>query len=394
MSHAIEEYAKCLGVKVGQPVISEHFYPVPSDNYITINTDNKKFTSKNYDHWVIVFELIRHKLKENNIDVIQVGGAEDLPLKCVDCSILGVSLKQMAYIVKNSKLHFGPDTFISHIASAFDINSIILYGNSYPECSAQVWNKESKSIKLTPDFSEIKPSFNPNETIKRINEIAPEDIAKSILSVLNIDFNLDSYETVNIGKYYNNKVTEVVPDFVPAADFKPETVINLRCDYELLPESLEHWMKYKVNLMIDDKLDPNVIYENRKNIAGMTIFMDKGTIKKDYLDFLTQIGLKYNLICKNKDLISDIRMEFFDLVVEEYSSPNKKDLDFVSELCDNTFYHSNKTLISNNKEYYSKAAWKSGIEKTEDHQKAIDSDEFWEEVEHLNIYNYAEDKKN
>ena len=171
MSHAIEEYAKCLGVKVGQPVISEHFYPVPSDNYITINTDNKKFTSKNYDHWVIVFELIRHKLKENNIDVIQVGGAEDLPLKCVDCSILGVSLKQMSYIVKNSKLHFGPDTFISHIASAFDINSIILYGNSYPECSAQVWNKESKSIKLTPDFSEIKPSFNPNETIKRITLI-------------------------------------------------------------------------------------------------------------------------------------------------------------------------------------------------------------------------------
>lgn len=393
MSHIVEEYAKCLGVKVGHPVISEHFYPIPSDQYITINTDNAKLSSKNYDHWYTVYELIKDKLKENNIELIQVGGKEDTILKCVDHSILGVTLKQMSYIIKNSKLHFGPDTFISHIASAFDIPSIFLYGNCYPECSLPVWNKESKSLSFAPDFSEIKPSFSPSEQVKRINEIKPEEIAKSILSLLNIQLSLDSYETVNIGRYYNNKVTEVIPNFMPPSDFKPETVINLRCDYELLPESLSHWMKYKVNLMFDDRIDPNIIFENRKNIAGLTIFMDKGLIEKEYLDFLNTIGLKYNLISKNKDLISDIRMKFFDLVIEEYRTPNKKDLDFTSELCDNTFYHSNKTLISNNKEYYSKAAWKSGIEKTEDHQKAIDSDEFWEEVEHLNIYNYAENKK-
>ena len=80
--------------------------------------------------------------------------------------------------------------------------------------------------------------------------------------------NLDLYETLNASKYYNKKVTEVVPDFVPAADFIPQTVINLRCDYELLPESLEHWMKYKVNLMIDDKLDPNVIMKTEKTLQG------------------------------------------------------------------------------------------------------------------------------
>ena len=69
-------------------------------------------------------------------------------------------------------------------------------------------------------------------------------------------------------------------------------------------------------------------------------------------------------------------MKFFDYTVEEYSPKTKKDLDFTEDVCDNTFYHSNKTLISKNKKYYSKAAWKMNIEQTDDHQKLIDSEEF------------------
>ena len=38
MSHIAEEYAKCLGVKIGRPEISEHFYPTPSGKYITLHS--------------------------------------------------------------------------------------------------------------------------------------------------------------------------------------------------------------------------------------------------------------------------------------------------------------------------------------------------------------------
>ena len=70
----------------------------------------------------------------------------------------------------------------------------------------------------------------------------------------------------------------------------------------------------------------------------------------------------------------------------------KKDLDITEDICDNTFYHSKKTLISKNKKYNSKAAWKLNIEQTSEDQKIIDNDDFWEELQHMNIYNYAQDK--
>ena len=46
MSHLIEEYAKSLGVKIGKPVLNDHFYPILDEKYITIHTDNK-IDSKN-----------------------------------------------------------------------------------------------------------------------------------------------------------------------------------------------------------------------------------------------------------------------------------------------------------------------------------------------------------
>jgi hypothetical protein len=129
----------------------------------------------------------------------------------------------------------------------------------------------------------------------------------------------------------------------------------------------------------------------RENIAGLTIFLESGSINKDYLKSLSRLNIKFNLICRDKSKLQDLRFEFFDWVVEEHVKLSKKDIDFDSEICDNTFYHSNKVLVSEGKEYFSKASWKAGIEKTKEPQRLIDSDEFWEEIEHLNVYNY--DKK-
>ena len=68
----------------------------------------------------------------------------------------------------------------------------------------------------------------------------------------------------------------------------------------------------------------------------------------------------------------------------------KKDLDFYKDICDNTYYYSNKVLMSEGKNYSSKAALEEGIEREEGkYEKVIDSPSFWEEVEHFNIYRYA-----
>ncbi len=41
MSHIVEEYAKSLGVKIGQPIFKHHFFPVKSEKFITFHTHDK-----------------------------------------------------------------------------------------------------------------------------------------------------------------------------------------------------------------------------------------------------------------------------------------------------------------------------------------------------------------
>ena len=166
-------------------------------------------------------------------------------------------------------------------------------------------------------------------------------------------------------------------------------------DYGFVEEALPGWLSRKSNIMTSSPLPLGLLSAFKENIAGVTMFIDSGLIDKDYLNSLSKLNIKFNLICKDKSKLQDLRFKFFDWVVEEHIKLSKKDIDFGSEICNNTFYRSNKVLVSEGKEYSSKAAWKAGIEKTKEDQALIDSEEFWEEIEHLNIYNYAkkEDSK-
>jgi len=393
MSHLIEEYAKSLGCKIGKPYLSDHYYPIVYDKYITFHTNDEKVEAKHYDYWSIVFELMEDYLLKEDIKIVQVGGPKDPKFHQCDLDTRGATFKQMSYIISNCLLHFGIDSLPMHIASHHDKKMVCLFSNLFPSNANPVWNKENSYKLFSPDFSEVKPSFSFSENPKRINEINPEDIAREVLSFLGIKNDLNHYKTLNIGKHYNNKIIEVVPDFIPSEELKFKNLLNLRCDYDLLEESLPLWFKRRVNLMIDKPIDINIISKYKSSIAGMTIFINEENFPIKYLEQLTKLKINYNLISKNLEDINSLRFKYFDYTIEEYNPTKKKDLDFLDQLCNNTYYHSNKVLISNNKQYYSKAAWKSNIEKTEDHQKLIDSDEFWEEAQHLNIYNHGKIKK-
>lgn len=392
MSHLVEEYAKNLGCKIGKPYLSSHFYPVIPDKYITFHTNEKKVQSKHYDYWRIVFKLIAPFLQKEGIKIVQIGGPEDPSFKECDQNTCGCSFKQMAYVIEGSLMHFGIDSLPMHIASMHDKKMVCLFSNLYPENANPIWNKKNKYILHSPDFSETKPSFSFNESPKRINEILPEKVASDILDCLDLNHDIREYETLNIGKHYNNNITEVIPDFIPSADLTFNNLINLRCDYELLMESLPHWLSRRVNLMIDSPIDIKILSRYKSNIAGMTVFVGKDNFDEEYFRLLSRLKISYTLITKDLNNIGEIRLKFFDYTVEEYKPAKKKDLDFISDVCDNTYYHSNKVLMSKNQEYYSKAAWKKGIAKDDSHQSVIDSPDFWEEIQHFNIYNHGKSK--
>lgn len=390
MSHLIEEYAKNLGVIASRPVISEHYYPVDSKGYITIQT-TKKFDSRNYEHWNIFLSLFKKYAPD--IDVVHVGVKEDPEVKGIDLDLRGeTTFKQMFYILGRASLHVGIDSLGVHIASALDIPCVGLYSNMLSENSGPVWHKKSKYICIDSFKNGLKPSYSETENPKTINNICPENVAQSALSLLGIENDLEKYETLNIGNRFLNHITEIVPDFSPkSADFV-DKLVNLRFDYGLLEESAHEWLSRKCNLMINKPLDLSLIKQYQDNIVACTIFLGDHDFNEEYFSTLDSLGIKFTLISRYENKLSDLRLKFFDHTIEQYKINKKKDLDFISDICDNTLYYSNKTLISKNKKYYSKAAWKAGIEKTEEHQPIIDNKDFWEEVQHLNIYNYAEKK--
>ena len=393
MSHIAEEYAKSLGCRIGTPVLEPHFFPVTSGKYITFHTNAKKAPAKHYDFWGVVFLLIKDKLKDEGIDIIQTGGPEDPTYPECDHSHLGCSFKQMSYVIKNAELHLGIDSLPMHIASAFNKKIVALFSNLYIENASPLWSSKDDCALLSPDFSKIKPSFSTGEATKRVNEIKPEKVALAVLDILGIKNDLSTYTTLYLGSHYPNVLLEIVPDFIPNQSFRPDGVINLRCDYECLSDSLPLWLSRKVNIMTSKQINLGLLSSFRENIAALTIFVEDGEFSVDYIKTLNKLNIKFNLICRDKEKLSDLRLDFFDWTVEEYNQPVKKDIDFESEICHNTFYHSNKTLISKGKEYSSKAAWIKGAEKTSKDQEIIDTPEFWEEIEHLNIYNYGKTKK-
>ena len=117
MSHLAEEYAKSCGVKIGQPILKPHYFPVLHDKYITIHND-KKIQAKEYNMWPDVVQLLKVHL--GDIKIIQIGAYGEETIQGVDDHIPTSSLKQSSYIIKKSLGHVGIDSVPVHIASALD----------------------------------------------------------------------------------------------------------------------------------------------------------------------------------------------------------------------------------------------------------------------------------
>ena len=390
MSHILEEYAKCLGITGDKPVIETHFFPIIETRYITVETAPEGFDSLNYPYWHNVVSLIKDY--DPDIKFIDVSHGKEKINPAFDKSINGnCSYRQLAYVISKSSAHISIDSYTPHLASLYNIPSVTLHSHVPKYVSAPVWHEgESMNHSICGHKEGIKPCYSKDDPEDLISTIKPESIALSILDKLGVDHDLDSYETVNIGKYYKDNILEIIPDF-PASDFTQSKLINLRCDYNFDIGMIKEWLDFKLNLMIDRPIPIEILLQKRSNIAGLTIFIKDDSITESYIDQLKQARFSFGLVCPNKDIISDIRLKFFDSDVEDYKVNDKKDLDFHEDICDNSFYHSNKTLISKGEEYKSKAHWLHA-DKFKDDSKIIDCPEFWEEIEHFNIYNHAKKK--
>ncbi len=128
MSHIAEVYAKDLGVKIGRPQITDHFFPGLPNKYITIQSSNK-MPGAVYKYWDIVLKLVKPYLQKEEVKIIQIGGPDEQEIQGVDYYFLGSTYKQMNYIIKKASTHVGCDSLPGHIAGAYDVPCVIVHFN-------------------------------------------------------------------------------------------------------------------------------------------------------------------------------------------------------------------------------------------------------------------------
>lgn len=339
MSSIAEVYAKDLGVKIGKPVITDHFYPNTIDKYIYFNPHGD-YPSQEYLYWDVVFPLIKDSLSKRGIEIMTAPKSG------------GVTAKQDNHLIKNSLLYIGTSSYRVQISDIYEVPSVCVLGNMYESN----FNLFKYAEVLTPDFSDVKPSFDMQEPKNRVNEIKPEAIAEIILAQLEIEDTIN-FKTVRIGQNFQNKTAEIVPNFFEPYEELRGKPINLRSDIYFDLEMVSYWCQHCiVNLYLDKPLEQNII-ANLPNLKQIIFKYTKDQEKEDLSEFFKILKFyKKNVIIEvsEEDIISDVRLKYFDFNVilkDEFAEE-------VKDLPENCKYISNKKFISNGDFYSSESSEK------------------------------------
>jgi len=305
MSHLAEEYAKSCGVKIGNPVLKPHYFPIMYDKYITIHND-KKVQSKEYNMWPDVIELLKSKL--NDIKIIQIGSHGEERIQGVDDHVPTNSLKQCSYIINNSLGHVGIDSVPVHIASALDKPVVSIYAHTYADTCNPLWNKNSKFITIESDRGGKKPSFSLEEHPKTINFIKPETIAQAVLDVLDINKTI-KHKTIYIGDRYTSNFVEVIPT-IQTDVIAP--LIDVRMDYAHNESVLEGILqKNEVEVTTKKPINENIIRSGRiKKIVYQADSFDQ-----DFLKLIKSSGISHVIICTSQKNLAEERSKNFDTLI-------------------------------------------------------------------------------
>jgi hypothetical protein len=385
-----EKMALDCGVKISQPYLDRYFLPVRNDNYIIIDTRCKSATGE-YDYFNDVLDLIKPYLKEAGIDIFQIATDKNVKLACDKCFIT-INKKQENYLISKTRLLISNENYSLHIASVFNTKSIGLYSLFNPINTRPVWNTNSQIILESHRDGNLPSYGRLNESPKTINFISPYVIAKNILDSLGISNDLERFELVHLGKSFNQKIVEIVPDFISDGNFMKERSINLRLDYvtNLNSSAFNYWVSNrKVNIITDKDININMVAPYRNNILLMTIMLSEN-ISEKFLKHCKSIGLKLKIFCDDKNKLEEYRFKFLNWDVHQ-DFENEGALVKLTNLSKNSKFISSKILISKGKQFSCKANYFANKHLDNSEESVILSKEFEQEIEFFKIYNEREE---
>lgn len=385
--HLLETYALATSSKIGKPYILEKFYPLPFDNYVVFAPYSK--SAKNYDRYSDVLDILHPILKNQGMEIVQVGGPNELPLPNCYHTQGKTNINQVYNIVRNAKLYFGADTFVQHFASYIGVPSVILISNNHARNVRGYWNQD-KQIILEPDRIKRKPSFSLDEgPNKQINEIKSEDIAKAVCQLLNIPFNFP-YETLYVGENYTNKILESVPRAITNPQNINVDSLVLRMDYEFNEQVLAAQMQYIPATIVTNKPINLELLKNYKSRIKQIFYVVEKENSPEFVRAVQKLSIPISLFSYlSEEELNRFKLEYLDLALIVRREIKKKDA--IKELkdvpVDKLYYKSSKSTLDSGKIFTSKAAWL--VNRPTNHvneiQPLIDSDETWKELEHIMI---------
>lgn len=382
--HLLESYSLSTGAKIGKPFIYSKFFPLGVSKYITLQPFSK--SSKSYSYWNEVVDILKPHLSPLGIEIVQIGAKDERPIPGCYYTAGQTSVNQVSYIVKNSLLHLGVDSFATHIASGLGKKIVTLYSNNYIDCVKPFWTNPVDRVLLEPDREQgEKPLFSFNEDPKSIDRIKPDKIAEAVCSLLGISFNYP-YRSLYLGKHYATPNLESVPNqLVDPKSLGAEHLI-VRMDFEFNEEVLARQLDIcSCSIITDKPINPKLLETKKHNLKEVAYILTPEH-NPLFVEEISSKAIPYALIT-DMDNIEHLKLFYMDFGI--IHKRNRVKLENYPELKDKTAlkYKSSKFTASNGKLYPSKTAWIKDAPITD--LRAVNdfqySDEISLEMEHFHI---------
>ena len=309
----LDAYATNTGSKIDKPFIYTKFFPLPLQKYITIQSQTP-YDSRNYSYWQEVINFVQPYLSKLNIHIVQVGTKDEKPLNGV-INLLGqTNLNQLAYVLENSKLHFGGDSLCVHLASSFDLPIVSLYSISNPDVAGPHFGDKNKHI-LLKGYERIgnkKPSYSQVESPKSIDTIKPEEIAESVLKLLDIEYR-KMPETMFLGADFNIKSFEIIPDGLLDLNSIPIENPIIRLDYCFNQDSFESIISQRKSIIFTNKPIKKELIQKYKENINQLIYIIEEDNDINFIKLLKSSSINYTLLSfLPKEILNKFKIYYMD----------------------------------------------------------------------------------
>jgi hypothetical protein len=405
--HVLESYALQSDLKIDKPFIYENFFPLAIDKFITIDTSNLGTSALVYDHWQLVVDLIYPQLEEQGIRIIQLGNRDDTPITNCYMTLGQCNFNQKAYVINKSLVHVGPNNESMHISSVFNKKCVALFSNNcFPSQFSPYWSDEERIEILSPSTTQ-KPSFNPEEVPKSINEIKPEDVAQKILNFAGIFTFAPEFKTVRIGNAFRQKrIESTLTHLLDPAKLSVSSLI-VRMDLNFNEKALKAQLDASVcSVVTNQPFSLEILENHHKKIVELVYYIeDDDTAGVDFIAKAKEKSINYLLRSRaHGEEINDSKLAYFDYGLVN-QIPRKSQESFEGlEGKKNLYYKSNHFIIHNDSFYTSSASlladefFNLTVESEEKRQKKglpsmehepqpiIDDPLFWEEEERFHFF--------